>query len=192
MIGITERAVADRPEDGRRLSLKRIAAAAGVIGAEFRDSPQFEVPSIGRLFAGRLVVKVETLNPIRSFKARGAQFLMSQLQGSPHLVCVTAGNFGMGMAYAARERGCPITIFIAAGANPIRAERMRALGADVRIADGTSDETKRAAETFAAERGAMLVEDGRHAAIAEGAGTIGLEMLRRSHAFHCSAGSPAG
>jgi threonine dehydratase len=41
--------------------------------------------------------KIETLNPIRSFKARGALFLMSELSGRPHLVCATAGNFGQGI-----------------------------------------------------------------------------------------------
>ena len=185
MTGITDRAVADLMGEGsKRLSLERIAAAAEVIGPEFRDSPQFEAPAIGRMFAGRLVVKIETLNPIRSFKTRGAQFLMSQLSGRPHIVCATAGNFGMGMAYAARERGFPITVFIASSANPVRVERMQALGAEVRIAGETSAETQRAAEVFATETAAMLIEDGRHPAIAEGAGTIGREMLRRRDAFH--------
>ena len=77
-----------------RLSLERIARASGAIDAAFRDSPQFEAHSLSEGLGCRLVVKVETLNPIRSFKARGALFMMSELSGRPRLVCATAGNFG--------------------------------------------------------------------------------------------------
>ena len=63
------------------------------------------------------------------------------------------------MAYAPRKRGLSITIFVAADANHLKIERMRALGADVRFArDG--DEPA-AAKLFAAENDALLVEDGK-------------------------------
>ena len=93
-----------------RLSIQHITAASEAIDPAFRDTPQFEAETLSPQLGFRVVVKVETLNPIRSFKARGAQFLVSQLSGSPHLVCATAGNFGQGMAYAARKRGIPLTV----------------------------------------------------------------------------------
>lgn len=93
-----------------RLSLERIARAAQVIEPAFRDTPQFESGPLGEKLGCRLVVKVETLNPIGSFKARGALWLASQLDGAPHLVCATAGNFGQGMAWAARRHSLPIAI----------------------------------------------------------------------------------
>ncbi|HEX9941989.1 MAG TPA: pyridoxal-phosphate dependent enzyme [Thermoanaerobaculia bacterium] len=161
-----------------RLSLERIAHAASVIDPVFLNSPQFLVESLGEGLGCRLVVKVETLNPIRSFKGRGAEYLVATLEGRPHLVCATAGNFGQGMAYAARKRGLPITIFTAANANPLKVERMRALGADVRRHGDDFDAAYLAAEAFAKENGARLVEDGRDPALAEGAGTIGMELLR--------------
>ena len=43
--------------------------------AVFRDSPQFEAVALNNLFGCQLVLKIETLNPIRSFKGRGAQLL---------------------------------------------------------------------------------------------------------------------
>ena len=128
-------------------------------------------------------MKVETLNPIRSFKARGAQFLVSQMSGSPHLVCATAGNFGQGMAYAARRRGWPITIFVGANANPMKVDRMRQLGATVRQGSDDPDELHAEAEAFARKNGFHLVQDGREAAIAEGAGTIAVELLRWPKCF---------
>jgi threonine dehydratase len=166
-----------------RLSLAHIADARRFIDPVFLDTPQFESESLSAKLGCALVVKVETLNPIGSFKARGAHFLTSQLQGQPHLVCFTAGNFGQGMAHAARARGMPITVFVSTDANPLKIQRMRALGADVRVAGNDSDETHQAAQAFAAERSAMLIQDGCEAAISEGAGTIGAELLRWPEPF---------
>jgi len=166
-----------------RLSLQHIVAASAAIDPAFRDTPQYEAETLQAELGCRLVVKVETLNPIRSFKARGAQFLVSQLSGSPHLVCATSGNFGQGMAYAARKRGWPITVFAGAHANPLKVGRMRALGATVREGSDDPDELHAEAEAFARENGFHLVQDGREAAIAEGAGTIAVELLRWPKCF---------
>jgi threonine dehydratase len=166
-----------------RLSLTHIADASRFIEPVFLNTPQFESEALGRALGCRLVVKVETLNPIGSFKARGAHFMTAQLVGRPHLVCATAGNFGQGMAHAARAHGMPITIFVSTDANPVKVRRMRALGAEVHAVEGDGDEPHRAAQAFAAEHSAMLVEDGRQLAIAEGAGTIGVELLRWPEPF---------
>jgi threonine dehydratase len=166
-----------------RLSIQHIAAASEAIDPAFRDTPQFEAETLSKQLGFRVVVKVETLNPIRSFKARGAQFLVSQMSGSPHLVCATAGNFGQGMAYAARKRGWPITIFVGANANPMKVDRMRQLGATVHAGSDDPDVLHAEAEAFARKHGAHLVQDGREAAIAEGAGTIAIELLRWPKCF---------
>jgi threonine dehydratase len=166
-----------------RLSLQNIIAASAAIDPVFRDTPQYEAETLHAQLGCRLVVKVETLNPIRSFKARGAQFLVSQMSGSPHLVCATAGNFGQGMAYAARRRGWPITIFVGAKANPMKVDRMRQLGATVREGSDDPDELHAEAEAFARKNSFHLVQDGREAAIAEGAGTIAVELLRWPKCF---------
>ena len=166
-----------------RFSLERIAQAAGVIDRVFLDSPQFQAETLGEELGCRLVVKVETLNPIRSFKGRGAEWFAASLDGRPHLVCTTAGNFGQGLAYAARKRGLPITIFSSLHANPLKVERMRALGAEVQLAGEDFDAAHEVAKRFAAEIGARLVEDGRDPAIGEGAGTIGVELLRWPEPF---------
>jgi threonine dehydratase len=166
-----------------RLSVERIAQAVTVIDPVFLDSPQFRAESLEPDLGCRLVVKVETVNPIRSFKGRGTEYLTASLGGRPHLVCATAGNFGQGMAYSARKRALPLTIFTSAAANPYKIERMRALGAEVRLVGEDFDAAYLAARAFAAETGARLVEDGRDQAISEGAGTIGLELLRWPEPF---------
>jgi threonine dehydratase len=131
-----------------------------------------------------VVLKVETVNPIRSFKGRGADFLASSLPAeSPALVCASAGNFGQGMAYAARKRSLPLVVFAAETANRLKLDRMRELGADVRLAGRDFDEAKQHARAFANDTGARFIEDGRDPAIAEGAGTIAVELGRWPHAF---------
>jgi threonine dehydratase len=167
----------------RRLSLERIAEAATIIDPVFRDSPQFEAEFLGASLGCRLVVKVETLNPIRSFKARGSELLLASLDGKLPLACATAGNFGQGMAWSARKRGIPLTVFAALDANPLKVERMRALGADVRLTGADFDAAHDAAREFSAERGVRLIEDGRAPELAEGAGTIGMELLRWPEPF---------
>jgi threonine dehydratase len=169
--------------DRRRLSLDRIREAAAVIDPVFLDSPQFVAESLGRELGCRLVVKVETANPIRSFKGRGTELVTAALDGKPHVVCATAGNFGQGMAWSARKRGLPITVFAATTANPWKVERMRALGAEVRQVGDDFDAAHAAGREFAAAHGARMVEDGRDPEIAEGNGTIGVELLRWREPF---------
>lgn len=164
--------------DVARLSAERIAEAYSVIDPTFRDSPQLEFPALsGRLGAATLL-KIETLNPIRSFKGRGCSALVHGMRGATPLVCASAGNFGQGLAHAARSRGIALTVFAAEGANPLKVERMRGFGATVVLAGKDFDEAKAAARAHAGERGWVFVEDGHEPAIAEGAGTIALELLR--------------
>jgi threonine dehydratase len=159
------------------VSVDRIARAARRIDRVFRESPQFEADTLGAALGTRVVVKVETLNPIRSFKGRGTDFFVQELVAPPPcLVCASAGNFGQGLAFAARKHGLACEVFAAEGANPMKVERMRALGARVRIAGRDFDEAKAEARAYAARQGLPFVEDGREPAIAEGAGTIALEL----------------
>jgi threonine dehydratase len=169
--------------NSRRLDPQYIAEAAALIDPVFLNSPQFLAESLGALLGCRLVVKVETINPIRSFKGRGAELVAASLAERTPLVCASAGNFGQGMAFAARKRGLPLTVFAAVNANPLKIERMRALGAEIRLAGDDFDAAKQAAREFAAQTGARFVEDSRDAETAIGAGTIGVELLRWPEPF---------
>jgi threonine dehydratase len=126
-----------------------------------------------------VVLKDETENPIRSFKGRGADFFVSELQERPsRVVCASAGNFGQGLAYASVRRGIACEVFAALTANSLKIERMRALGATVKLAGDDFDAAKDAGRAYAATVGAPFVEDGRDVSISEGAGTIGVELMR--------------
>jgi threonine dehydratase len=160
-----------------RVLLDRIEAAPPFIDRVFRDTPQYECEPLGDALGARVVLKVETLNPIRSFKGRGADLFVARDAGTAPLVCASAGNFGQAMAYACRARGVPLVVFAAQRANALKVERMRALGADVRLAGDDFDGAKLIAKRFAADEGLRMVEDALEPATAEGAGTMALELL---------------
>jgi threonine dehydratase len=162
-----------------RLSLERIRHAATVIPPEFLNSPQFMSEPLSEALGTRVIVKLETLNPIRSFKGRGPAFFVSELETGASIVCASAGNFGQGLAYAARRRGdVDLTVYASVNANPLKLERMRSLGARVVLEGEDFDAAKLAAKRYAAQSGATMVEDGLIPSISEGAGTIGLELAQ--------------
>ncbi len=160
-----------------RLSLERIEQAARIIDPVFLHSPQFVCEPLSDELGIRLVLKIETLNPLRSFKGRGADYCISQLPADARLLCASAGNFGQAMAYACRKRGLALTIYASVNANPFKVERMRALGANVVLFGEDFDAAKIEAKRVAAQTGALMIEDSLDPATGEGAGTIGLELL---------------
>ena len=162
-----------------RVSPNRIEEAAHLIDPVFTHSPQFLAETLSERLGCRLLCKVETINPIRSFKGRGADYHLARLDAAPtRLACASAGNFGQGLAYAARKRGWPLTVFAAETANPRKVEAMRRLGAEVRQVGQDFDSAKEIGRMTAERAGWTFVEDGREPAIAEGAGTIALELCR--------------
>jgi threonine dehydratase len=166
------------------ISIDRIREAAEVIDPVFLDTPQFVCEPLSDRLGVIVVLKVECVNPIRSFKGRGTDYLLHRLGPTPAgFVCASAGNFGQGMAYAARKRGDRLTVFAAVSANPFKVERMRALGASVVLEGDDFDAAKEAGQRFAAGNGAVYVEDGLAPEIAEGAGTIALELDRMRQPF---------
>lgn len=166
------------------LSLDNIAEAASVIDAVFLNSPQFLAEGLGQQLGLRLVVKVEVVNPIRSFKGRGTDYFVHTLgdDRSP-LVCASAGNFGQGLAYATRKRGIPLHVFAAESANALKVAKMRSFGATVHLQGADFDTAKDHAREFAASQGLRFVEDGAEPAIAEGAGTMAVELARWPEPF---------
>jgi len=166
------------------ISLDHIREAAAVIDPVFRDTPQYVSDAISGDYGVTTILKVECVNPIRSFKGRGTDYLLHRM--GPHsggYVCASAGNFGQGMAFAARKRSYRMTVFAATNANEFKVERMRALGAEVVLSGNDFDAAKEVAIRHAEETGSFYVEDGVLSAIAEGAGTIALELTQTSEAL---------
>lgn len=167
------------------------ASPSEVIVARTRIDPVFlatplrRSSALDRCFGAELLFKDETATPIRSFKGRGASNFIKQARETKGAVCASAGNFGQGLAWACRERGVPLTVFSSCHAVPSKILAMRSLGAKVVLEGRDFDAAKEAALSHATTRDLLYVEDGAHAAIAEGAGTIALEITEESGSFDC-------
>jgi threonine dehydratase len=176
----------DVARPAHRLALASIAQAARAIDPVFLRTPQFVSEPLSDLLGCELTLKVETLNPLRCFKGRGADWFVQRwidAGNAGDMVCASAGNFGQALAYACRKHRIPVTVYAAVGANGLKLQRMRALGALVRLEGADFDAAKEAARGWAEAAGATLVEDGLIPAISEGAGSIAVELLGRDDAF---------
>jgi threonine dehydratase len=151
----------------------RIAAAVDRIDAVFLRTPQFVSEELSAALHREVVVKNETLTPIGSFKGRGTWLLAEQLDPGRTWVCSTGGNFGQGLAYAARIHGATVEAFVSDDVPAEKVEGMRALGARVIPSEHSS---RAAREHVDASGDRLLVVDGLHPEMAEGAGTIGVEL----------------
>ncbi|AJD45692.1 pyridoxal-phosphate dependent enzyme [Rhizobium sp. SEMIA 4085] len=178
--------VGERPAASReigqpdtRLDLGRIFEAKEQISRMFRDTPQFGCSSLGDLLGCELIIKLETANPIRCFKGRGTEVVMSRLERADQkaAVCASAGNLGQALAYSGRERGIGVTVVAATSANGAKIDHMRRLGAAVELVEGDIEDARKRAREIAASGNALLVEDSENLDTCEGAGTIGLELV---------------
>jgi threonine dehydratase len=162
------------------ISLERIEEAARVIDPQLLNTPQFSDPTLSEALGREVIVKMENVSPIGSFKGRGADYFVGGLERrDERLVTATAGNWGIGLAYAGRRHGQGVDVFADSSARPGKLMHMRALGANVTAVHGSHNEAEAAARDLAnSEPGHRLVYDGEPAAVAEGHGTIGVELLR--------------
>lgn len=163
-----------------RLDLGRIRAARRLIQPAFLDSPQYESASLSAVLGCSVMLKVETLNPVRSFKGRGTETITSAIvERGRHTsaVCASAGNLGLALAYSGVRRRLPVTVFAAQTANPLKVERMRLAGATVHLDGADIERPRELAGAHAEATGSYLVEDSLDIGSCEGAGTIGLELV---------------
>ena len=166
--------------ESHRITLEGILEASQTINPVFLHTPQFVSEPLAAELGCTLTTKVEVLNPIRSFKGRGADYFLSKALARADgraLVCASAGNWGQALAYVCRARGVPLEIFAAESVTALKAERMRDLGATLHLVGHDFDEAKDIARTRCQERGAWLVEDGLEREISEGAGSMAVELL---------------
>ena len=159
-----------------------IRAAHDRIDRAFLLSPQYVHEGLSRRLGMPVIVKIETTNPIRSFKGRGTWLAVGALAEEGRIgadrpvACVSAGNFGQGVAYAARALALPAIVFVSRHANPGKVERMRGLGALVMEAGDDFDAARAASEAYADEHEVELLVDGDDPRISTGAATLALEV----------------
>lgn len=163
---------------GTRLDLDRIRAAREVIDPVFLDSPLYRCEALEPLLGCAVNIKLETANPVRSFKGRGTEVVASQLLGSDSraVVCASAGNLGQALAWSSRDRDLDVTVVASRFATATKLDRIRALGAKLELVDGDHELARERAAAIAQYDGIRLLEDSLDLETCEGAATIGLEL----------------
>jgi threonine dehydratase len=125
-------------------------------------------------------LKPESLQPIGSFKLRGAYNAVAQLSEAARrrgVITYSSGNHGQGVAYAARAFGIPAIIVMPSNAPEIKRLATTALGAQIVDVGPASSERRERAEALAAEHGYAIIPPYDDPAIIAGQGTCGLEIL---------------
>jgi threonine dehydratase len=128
----------------------------------------------------KIFVKPENLQPIGSFKLRGAYNKIQSLapeQRARGVVSHSSGNHAQGVAYAARSLGVKATIVMPRTAPQIKLDATRALGAEIVLVGPASNERIARAEELERERGLVPVPPYNDEKIIAGQGSIGLEIL---------------
>ena len=143
-------------------------------------TPLVEFPLPPALSGQRLYAKPENLQPVGSFKLRGAYNKIASLsleERARGVITYSSGNHAQGVAYAARALGVHAVVVMPRNAPAIKRESTENLGAEVVPVGPGSEERKKKAEHLAAQHGYVVVPPYDDPAIIAGQGTIGLEIL---------------
>lgn len=147
-------------------------AAADIAGTVLRT------PLLRTGWDPELWLKPESLQPVGSFKLRGATHAVARLtpeERARGVVTHSSGNHGLALAYAARAAGVPCRIVVPEGAPAAKVDRIRALGVEVLLVPPPQRGPE--AERIAATTGAVLVPPFDDRRVIAGQGTVGLEIV---------------
>jgi threonine dehydratase len=128
----------------------------------------------------QLYLKPENLQPIGSFKLRGAYNKVASLSEEDlrrGVITYSSGNHAQGVAYAARTLGVKAVIVMPRNAPAVKREATLALGAEIILVGPASSERQAKAEELAAQFGYVIVPPYNDEMIIAGQGTMGLEIL---------------
>jgi len=149
-----------------------VRAARERIRGLVRETPLVESDELGAH------LKLETFQPTGSFKVRGAAAALTAPGSGGRVVAASAGNHGLGVAWAAQRLGLEATIVVAETASPAKIEALRRFSATLVLHGADYDEAEAHALSLAGE-GARYVSPYNDRDVIAGAGTIALELLEQ-------------
>ncbi len=157
-----------------------VLAAAERIRGTVKRTRLARSAELSGVAGGDVYLKMENEQITGSFKVRGALNALAALPEEMRrrgVVASSAGNHGMGVAFAAREFGVQATIFVPSVAPKVKRDGIAALGATLDTSQPHYDAAMTAAKAFAAERGLTYVNPCLGDPLLAGQGTVGLEIL---------------
>jgi threonine dehydratase len=146
------------------------------------ESPLEAAPRLSRRLGNRILFKREDLQPVFSFKLRGAYNKIAHLSDTvAHrgVICASAGNHAQGVALAARRRGIPAVIVMPQTTPHIKVQAVLDLGGEVLLHGDDFDHAYQHAVEVARERGLSFIHPFDDPDVIAGQGTIGMEILRQ-------------
>ncbi len=164
------------------ITLADIQDAKQVIHRYLEPTPLLLNSWLSESLGCELYLKLENMQPIGSFKIRGALYKISKLtpeEKKRGVIAASAGNHAQGVAWAARKLGVKAMIVMPKGAPLVKIQNTRALGAEVELEGDNYDEAYEYARKIAKKTGRVYVHAFEDPAIIAGQGTIGLELLEQ-------------
>lgn len=167
---------------GRAIDRDQIAAVHDLIRPYVRRTPVLDVDGADfGLGPVPLRLKLELFQHSGSFKVRGAfAHLLTRAVPPAGVVAASGGNHGVAVAYAARQRGVPATIFVPGVSSPAKMQRIRDYGATLVVAGELYADALAASEVWAAESGALPIHAFDQVETLLGQGTLGFELEQQA------------
>lgn len=164
----------------RDLDPAAVRAAAARLEGLVKRTPLVRSPGLTALAGGDVYLKLENEQTTGSFKLRGAFNVLATLTPTERargVVASSAGNHGLGVAYAARHFGVRATIFVPTSAPQVKRDGISRLGATIDTTQPHYDAAMDAAKEFAARTGATFMNPCLGDMLLAGQGTVALEIL---------------
>ena len=146
------------------------------------ETPLDPAPRLSRRLDNEVLLKREDLQPVFSFKLRGAYNKIAHLSetaASRGVICASAGNHAQGVALAAKRRGIPAVIVMPLTTPNIKVQAVIDLGGEVELHGDDFDHAYEHALDLARERGLTFIHPFDDPDVIAGQGTIGMEILRQ-------------
>jgi threonine dehydratase len=146
------------------------------------ESPLEKAAALSKRLRNALLIKREDLQPIFSFKLRGAY---NKMAGLPRarlargVIAASAGNHAQGVALAAQRLGCRAVIVMPVTTPRIKVDAVQARGAEVRLYGDSYAEAYQEALRIKRKRRLVFVHPYDDPEVIAGQGTIGMEILRQ-------------
>ncbi|MEX2177353.1 MAG: pyridoxal-phosphate dependent enzyme [Gemmatimonadaceae bacterium] len=163
-----------------RLKASAVREAALRIAPHIRRTPLLRSEPLSRVAGGDVYLKLENEQATGSFKLRGALNALGTLSASDRdcgVVASSAGNHGMGVAFAARTLGLRAKIYVPSTAPTVKKDGIRALGAELDDSAPDYDAAMDAAKAFGASHGMPYINPCLGDMLLAGQGTVALEIL---------------
>lgn len=147
------------------------------------ETPLEVAPNLSARLGNRVLLKREDMQPVFSFKCRGAYNKMANLPAAAlhrGVIASSAGNHAQGVALAAQKLGCAAVIVMPATTPKIKVDAVKARGAEVHLHGDTYDEAYREAKRLERSRRLAFVHPYDDPDVIAGQGTIGMEILRQT------------